>query len=315
MDQKTFLSAIKKPSYLAEINFNALQQLIQLYPYSSVLHIMAAKKAHTDLHDDDDSYLAKAAIYALDRQKLFSLIHEETTTQKIKKPATTNENVASPAINSISSQYPETSEITAAKQDHIQNEDNPEINKSKEFAESQTNREEAASHENLTNTSRLSATEKYHKTKKNKEKKKHKKKYHAEPFQPGLQHTFYEWLKIVSKHKAPLNTELQENYTTASYEAGLMQEIIPEKANEKLTQATDTEKKKTGNEPTEIYISELAEKSIRKNENNLTETYAKILELQKKYHQAIEAYEKLGLKYPEKSSYFASRIADLKSKI
>jgi hypothetical protein len=315
MDQKTFLSVIKKPSRLAEIDFNALQQLIQLYPYSSVLHIMAAKKAQTDLRDEDDTYLAKAAIYALDRQKLFFLIHEGATTQKIKKPLITKENVASPAINSISSQHPETSEITAAQQDHTQNADNPEINKSNEFAETQNNRREPAQQATLTSTPRLSATEKYHETKKNKEKKKHKKKYHAEPFQPGLQHTFYEWLKIVSKHKAPLNTELQENYTTASYEAGLMQEIIPETPDEKLTQATDTEKKKTGNEPTEIYISELAEKSIRKNENNLTETYAKILELQKKYHQAIEAYEKLSLKYPEKSSYFASRIADLKSKI
>jgi hypothetical protein len=33
---------------------------------------------------------------------------------------------------------------------------------------------------------------------------------------------------------------------------------------------------------------------------------------QKKYHKAIQAYEILILKYPEKSSFFADRILDIK---
>ena len=52
-----------------------------------------------------------------------------------------------------------------------------------------------------------------------------------------------------------------------------------------------------------------------KEENNsylMTETLAKVYLEQKKYLKAIQAYEILILKYPEKSSYFADRMSDIK---
>ncbi|VAW12887.1 hypothetical protein MNBD_BACTEROID01-11 [hydrothermal vent metagenome] len=54
--------------------------------------------------------------------------------------------------------------------------------------------------------------------------------------------------------------------------------------------------------------TDIAEKSISENDEIITETLANILLQQKKYDKAIEAFEKLSLKFPEKSSYFASRI-------
>ena len=44
----------------------------------------------------------------------------------------------------------------------------------------------------------------------------------------------------------------------------------------------------------------------------VTETLVNIYIKQKLYKEAIEAYEKLVLKFPEKSSYFASRIEEIK---
>jgi tetratricopeptide (TPR) repeat protein len=44
----------------------------------------------------------------------------------------------------------------------------------------------------------------------------------------------------------------------------------------------------------------------------MTETLAKVYLEQKKYQKAIQAYEILILKYPEKSSFFANRILDIK---
>jgi tetratricopeptide (TPR) repeat protein len=44
----------------------------------------------------------------------------------------------------------------------------------------------------------------------------------------------------------------------------------------------------------------------------MTETLAKVYLEQKKYAKAIQAYEILILKYPEKSSFFADRIQDIK---
>jgi hypothetical protein len=45
----------------------------------------------------------------------------------------------------------------------------------------------------------------------------------------------------------------------------------------------------------------------------MTETLARVYLEQKKYSRAIQAYEILILKYPEKSSFFADRILDIKN--
>ncbi|MTG98097.1 MULTISPECIES: tetratricopeptide repeat protein [Myroides] len=55
------------------------------------------------------------------------------------------------------------------------------------------------------------------------------------------------------------------------------------------------------------------ETSVQENTSLMTETLAKIYLEQKKYQKAIQAYEILILKYPEKSSFFADQILDIKA--
>ena len=57
---------------------------------------------------------------------------------------------------------------------------------------------------------------------------------------------------------------------------------------------------------------DLSEKRWSPNNELMTETLAKVFVKQKKFKQAIEAYQILGLKYPEKNSLFANQIKEIK---
>ena len=67
--------------------------------------------------------------------------------------------------------------------------------------------------------------------------------------------------------------------------------------------------------PDQIDNENKARKSAEDQNDVVSETLAKIYIEQMLYHKAIDTYDKLSLKFPEKSRYFADLIQSIKKKI
>ncbi len=298
-----------------------MQDYAQQYPFASVIHTLIAKKAYTEKPHEYDFFLTKAAMHALDRKKLYYIIHHEKAGKKkheekveavdeLTETPVVIETVAEPITEIVQSIEPEKIEesipfvngtFTPIKEEK---EVQPEIKMTEPVSEPEIISEEKE--------------EKKHKKKKDKQKKKHKKE---EKINANAQFSFTGWLKQIDKKKAiPVEEDneeddLEEQYHAGKFEAQLHKQIAEEPETTTPVPKIPANWKKSSDVKAEVKISDLAQKSIQRDDNTITETLAKILELQKHYGKAIEAYEKLSLKYPEKSSYFATRILELKKKI
>ena len=122
------------------------------------------------------------------------------------------------------------------------------------------------------------------------------------PFTPTERHSFQEWLQLTKI--SPIVRENEEKIIQNDPEKQKKIEIIDKfiEANPRISPVKETTKP-----PANI------SKSVEEPTHLMTETLAKVYLEQKKYTKAIQAYEILILKYPEKSSFFADRINEIKN--
>jgi len=100
--------------------------------------------------------------------------------------------------------------------------------------------------------------------------------------------TFLDWFDQISNNKSKIDEKID-----------LIESFIDKKS-DRIIKAHDKEYEFNDN------------KYDKDNPELITETLAKILTNQKKYKKAIKAYRILSLKYPEKSSFFADHIKEIK---
>ncbi len=122
-------------------------------------------------------------------------------------------------------------------------------------------------------------------------------------FDSKANHSFNEWLKHLKS--ADDKTDMASG---GEAEKGVESKIeLIDAFVEKLPEL----KKKTSNESGAVSRIDLGK--LEENRGSLvTETLARVYLEQKHYSKAIKAYEILKLKYPEKSSFFASQISEIK---
>ena len=125
-------------------------------------------------------------------------------------------------------------------------------------------------------------------------------------FSKKEQHSFQEWLQLSRTQPIKRENELDNNQTAP---------IIDPDKQKKLALIDKFIENSPKIPPVKHGVPSTVSFDLNASDNSylMTETLARVYLEQKKYQKAIQAYEILILKYPEKSSFFADRINEIKN--
>lgn len=287
---------------LTRFSTSELENLVEKFPYFQQAHLLLAKKYQQQSNPKFDQQLQIAALYTPDRELLYSIFNEKNAATSFETPVAFREEPKQEiTVKEEATVTEPVLEIAEEREEEEKVELAPQVAEEKPV-------EEIAAAEQETEPV-IIPKEGAEETK-------------AE-FSVSESHTFEEWLQAFSKTEAPkfefaqeeipVETEKQDEELEKLYLTNIpvnLQELVEEETNySKGLDKFIEEQIQKHRAPTvrmPVYENELAPELI-------TETMAKVYEMQKKYTKAIRCYEILGLKYPEKNDFFAARINYLKN--
>jgi len=315
MNAQQYIQWLNNPYQLTAENTEALKEMISEYPYlqsARALYLKALNQQRSFLYNSE---LKKTAAYTTDRDVLFDyIVSEDFVTYKplhiedlnvvdenyieFKKPEPTlDETIEKRVLDTlvyIENQDKETElfhkidQISKSKIEANKLEKENALIEEKQVAEEVPSEEIHQLEENLDVGKPLD-------------------------FSENDKFSFTEWLKLTSAQPIQRETTEISNKNIESEEKIIVDETIPTKQKnmDLIDRFIETNPKITPSKSAVVPVINMD----RLNEDEpfyMTETLARIYLEQKKYQKAIQAYEILILKYPEKSSLFANRIFDIK---
>ncbi|HLP49810.1 MAG TPA: hypothetical protein VK154_02940 [Chitinophagales bacterium] len=325
------LDSINKDNFqqaLTRFSTHELETLVEKFPYFQQAHLLLAKKYQEQNHPKFDQQLQLAVLYTHDRELLYSIFNDKSILETVPVSQWKNE-VESDKLPEIPlseeqhvSDAPEADEELLAP---VSEEQKPAFELAPENSATEKSVEEVELPVEQLPVEQIAASEPAEE-----ELSLHQIEEQIialteekEEFSTEEPHTFGEWLQAYSTVETP-KIELKQEEIPAE----------PEKLDEEL------EKLYVANIPVNLQelveeethyskgLDRFIEEQIQKHkappvktpvsDNELdpefiTETMAKVYEMQKKYSKAIKSYEILALKYPEKNDFFAARINYLKN--
>jgi len=323
MYTKKILNMISDENLLLQSG-EELDKYISQYPQISIFQSLRAKLFQLNNDPNYQIQLKKSAVFAPDRKKLYHFIIQPEIAKKIKKvelelesePALINES----PLNSETDQETTKNEIIAAKEEIEETIEHKKIpsplekysNKKivvpskDELARKQLEREimqHAISSSIILDAESLILEEPESTSEENLES--NKVEISKEDFEKfGL----LDWLKANEEEKS-------EKKTPQKNTKDLISNFI-RKVPQKITSAPEKQTLIEINRPKHEFFSpeNMAKLSLMENEDLVTETLAKIYAQQGNLAKARKAYDKLSLKFPEKSDYFARLKKELNIK-
>ncbi|WKK65277.1 hypothetical protein [Lutimonas zeaxanthinifaciens] len=271
-----FNKILANPQGIRKDQIAGLQQIINEYPYFQVahyLHLNGLKKRRSFKYND---FLKKTAAYTADRSLLFDNITKDDLDIHAA-PADLEE-----SLGSADTEYEPSDKST------------PERTKADQKEPQKDQSEKSKSEESITE----------------KEKSPEETLGVGKPlqFNKDESYSFREWLQLSNFEPIDRSDEKQ---TLKNSPDSIREKNLKTTDQRQLIDKFIASNPKINPSLSDSY-SDISLDSAQENENLMTETLAHVYVEQKKYEKAITAFTILSLKYPEKSSFFASQIEAVK---
>lgn len=272
MNAKQFLILLNKGNSLEKEDFHALVKLRETFPYFSVPAILAAKYQVKNGEEQALELLHWAAIQSPDRTRLRQLVEQDIEFLPPPLPQTSQEKTAA-------------EDISLDQPDVLP----PAI-------------EEVPAQDPLTETRK----EILRKLEENLNRFKNVRPAAIEKEPPSSLQPAGDALKKEQEDEDLLATiKKKEKKVIVDARKKEQNDLIKAFSKKSIKLETIRENRETEN------LSDLSKNSTLFNDKLVSESFAKLLSKQNKKDQAIEIYQKLILKFPEKSAYFAALIKEL----
>lgn len=281
MSHSSFIQVLKDPDKVVEVEESVWNAFHSKYPWYGVPHVMKAYASNMAKKSDYPDLLSRASAYSTDRTRLFHVIEHNA----IQSDAKTNKDVPAPLISEqtrekgpTNSKEPEVEE--KPKKQPVKSIDEapvfeyiPYEQELQKAIKELEHRGEAADVPVMPRDGGIKELE----------------------IETALPHSFVDWMYLLAG----------ERVTLVDASAARRPIKVSRKGNSFQTDKNETR------DFTEADAKLLARRSLELPDELISETYAAILVEQGKLEKAIDVYKRLGLKYPDKLSYFAGLIVDL----
>lgn len=280
MDKLQLLKFIDSPSSINKVALPKIIDSIKKYPYCQSMQVLLARHLYDVKSSHFENQLSKASVYAGNREHLYNLIYkpDAEADEEVSKGVAAN-----PAAKDIKPSLTKTikkeDETKAVSSEPAKEQVPKKITEEKKAAPLETKPTEPVA------------------------KKKEEGSLDAEEKKKKLQEQIKQRLAEISNKKTGDNPEEKKK-----------PEQPISSSNEIIDRFIDKEPRIVRKPENEIPEGDLSIEGSE-NENFISETLAHIYYKQGKLEKAIETYEKLILKFPEKSTYFANQIEQIKQSL
>jgi hypothetical protein len=278
MNAHTFASFLEDPSKLRQIPYQDLKDLVEQYPYCQPLRVLLLQKSQMEGRPDFAANLNAAAAYLPDRALLYLLVREFQSLQ-----------TGAPLFNLEEEE--ERLELKALSEILAEREPAPPV--------AAPQNAPAAIMELFKKAEAEALAEKETQKEEEEEEFVLPEPLYRAPIAP----------KTPAPAPPPPPPAPQPKTAFASWDKRYerLRNIVSERA-------LDIPAPPPSSAAKPVKAQELAKRSVEEKEDIISETLAALLARQGHTQRAIAMYEKLGLTFPEKSSFFALQIEKLKRK-